>query len=141
MNAKEYSAGGVVTKEGKVLLIKMRTLAGDLVWTFPKGHLDKGETPREAALREVFEETGYECAVRKTLALIRYSFVRKKRKVNKRVRWYWMESRCRTGKPDPDEIFGMKWLSYKKAKKRLRYPADLRLIEKAKALARAGGRT
>ena len=32
---------------------------GGYVWTFPKGRVDAGETPQQAALREVLEETGY----------------------------------------------------------------------------------
>ncbi|RZV37784.1 MAG: RNA pyrophosphohydrolase, partial [Acidimicrobiales bacterium] len=31
---------------------------GDYVWQFPQGGMDKGEAPREAALRELQEETG-----------------------------------------------------------------------------------
>jgi 8-oxo-dGTP diphosphatase len=33
------------------------------VWTFPKGRPDAGETPEQAALREVKEETGYSAKV------------------------------------------------------------------------------
>ncbi len=139
MTAKEYSAGGVVTREGKVLLIRMRTLAGEYVWTFPKGHLEKGESPREAALREVAEESGYECAVRAPLSLIRYSFTRNRKRVNKRVRWYWMRPERKMGPPDPNEIFGMKWLGFDKAKACLRYPADFRLIDKVRRLEKERG--
>lgn len=132
--AREVSAGGVVTRNGKVLLIRMRKLSGELVWTFPKGHLEAGETPRRAALREVAEESGWECAVERALASCRYSFLRKGRLVRKRVRWYWMRPLRRTGRPDPKEIFGLRWLSYDRARSLLSYPADLRLIEKARRL-------
>lgn len=134
MKAKEYSAGGIVTREGKVLLIRMKTLSGEMVWTFPKGHLEKGETPREAALREVEEESGYACAVRAPLSLIRYSFVRGRKQVSKRVRWYWMKPEKKVGGPDPREIFGMRWVGFAQAGKLLRYPADFRLIEKVRKL-------
>src|SRR5262249_43601458 len=33
------------------------------VWTFPKGRPEPGETPEEAALREVLQETGVEAAI------------------------------------------------------------------------------
>ena len=99
---------------------------------------ERGETPRHAALREVEEETGYKCSVSAPLSLVRYSFVRKKRRVRKRVRWYWMEPGRRVGSPDPKEIFGMAWLPFEKAKGRLRYPADFRLIDKVKRMRRRG---
>lgn len=53
--AQVPGAGGVVFDDaGRVLVL---TLArGERV--FPKGHLEAGETPREAAVREVEEETG-----------------------------------------------------------------------------------
>lgn len=133
---EEYSAGGVVTREGKVLLIRMKTLGGELVWTFPKGHLEKDETPKEAALREVEEESGFSCVVKAPLSLIRYSFVRKGRRVSKKVRWYWMEPRRKTGSPDAGEIHGMKWLDFGRAKTLLRYPADFRLIDRVSKMSR-----
>ncbi|MEE8425507.1 MAG: NUDIX domain-containing protein [Elusimicrobiota bacterium] len=142
---REYSAGGVVVKNRKVLLVRIKATGnplrgtatsallkkGDYVWTFPKGHVERGETPRRAALREVREETGWECRVRRTLELARYSFTRRGRKVSKRVRWYLMDPISKTGRPDAGEIFGAGWLSFSQARARLKYPADFRLLAKA----------
>ena len=50
----EQSAGGIVMRGDEVLMIRDRYGR----WTFPKGHIEQGETPREAAVREVLEETG-----------------------------------------------------------------------------------
>ncbi|MEK7233098.1 MAG: NUDIX domain-containing protein [Elusimicrobiota bacterium] len=125
---KEYAAGGIVEQGGKVLLVKVRNLQGESVWTFPKGHLEKKETPLKAALREVEEETGWRCRSTGTLALICYRFSRNGRPVAKRVRWYKMEPLQRTGKPDAVEIMKTKWVAKKAAAKSLRYPSDLRLM-------------
>jgi 8-oxo-dGTP pyrophosphatase MutT (NUDIX family) len=57
----EYShAGGVVarTEGGKreYLLVEARRRRGE--WVLPKGHIEPGETPEAAAVREVQEEAG-----------------------------------------------------------------------------------
>lgn len=126
--AKEYAAGGIVGKNGKVLLVKVTNLQGEVVWTFPKGHLEKNETPLKAALREVEEETGWKCRKTGPLALIRYRFNRNGRPVAKKVRWYRMEPVERTGKPDANEIMKTKWVAANRAAKALSYPSDLKLI-------------
>ncbi len=61
---KRYrAAGGVVLDEqGRVLLLQRevrRTDTPNLEIRLPKGHIEPGETPEEAALREVCEESGY----------------------------------------------------------------------------------
>ena len=49
----EVSAGGLVLKRDllKILMVRVKNLKGEKVWTFPKGHLEKGETARQAALK------------------------------------------------------------------------------------------
>lgn len=128
--AKELAAGGVVGRGGKVLLVQVRNLEGGIVWTFPKGHLEKGETWRTAALREVEEETGWRCRSLGLLSNVTYRFKRKGRPVFKRVRWYRMEPAAKTGKPDADEIRKTRWVDAGRAAKRLSYPSDLRLISR-----------
>lgn len=49
------SAGGVVlNKEGKVLVVNQHGNS----WSLPKGHIDEGEEKYEAAIREIYEESG-----------------------------------------------------------------------------------
>jgi 8-oxo-dGTP pyrophosphatase MutT (NUDIX family) len=49
-----------LTKDQDVLLIRLyRHGAGQVIWEIPGGVIDPGETPREAAGRELLEETGY----------------------------------------------------------------------------------
>ena len=60
----EKSCGVVLFNEQKVLLLQyaigQKEGDGDLQghWDFPKGHVDKGETEVETAIRELEEETG-----------------------------------------------------------------------------------
>ena len=126
----EHSAGGVVLEDARVLLILMRNLAGLKVWTFPKGHLEPGETPQAAALREVSEETGFDCEITGDLCTAKYSFVRNGRRVDKDVRWYRMKRLGGDGViKTPDEIFGMKWCALDEAAKYLSYASDLEIIK------------
>ena len=58
--AREFSAGGVVVRDDEVVVIvpTRRAADGSRVLALPKGHVDPGETPVQAAEREVREETG-----------------------------------------------------------------------------------
>lgn len=57
---KEKSCGIIVFDENdKVLLIKHN--GGHI--SFPKGHVEEGETAKETAIRETFEETGIEAKI------------------------------------------------------------------------------
>lgn len=127
---KEHSAGGVLLEDGRVLLILMRNLKGEKVWTFPKGHLDPGETAEQAAVREVLEETGWACEIISDLYTARYSFTRAGAPVDKDVRWFLVRRTGGDGVPrTPEEVLDMEWLTLAEAEKTLSYPSDLRLLE------------
>jgi len=51
-----YSAGVIVSHEGKYLMLDRKNPPPG--FAAPAGHIDEGEEPKAAALREVFEETG-----------------------------------------------------------------------------------
>ncbi|MET9550568.1 NUDIX hydrolase [Streptomyces sp. NPDC006627] len=51
-------AAAVVVQDGRVLLIRRRVPEGVLVWQFPAGKVEDGETAEQAAVRETLEETG-----------------------------------------------------------------------------------
>ncbi|MGW7688875.1 NUDIX hydrolase [Streptomyces asiaticus] len=51
-------AAAVLVRKGRVLLIRRRVSEGRLVWQFPAGVVEPGESPAEAAVREALEETG-----------------------------------------------------------------------------------
>jgi hypothetical protein len=50
--------GVIIDDQGLVLLREPKGHFGGYVWTFPKGRPEPGESPKQAALREIFEETG-----------------------------------------------------------------------------------
>jgi mutator protein MutT len=49
----------IITRNNEVLMVRQYEQRGDIVWNFPGGGIEEGETPEEACLREVREETGY----------------------------------------------------------------------------------
>jgi ADP-ribose pyrophosphatase YjhB (NUDIX family) len=57
---------GVVFREGRVLLVRERADGG---WTVPGGWADPGESPAEATVHEVWEESGYRVRATRLLAL------------------------------------------------------------------------
>ena len=104
----DFAAGGVVLLEKKILLVKNKK--GDSSedglpwWGYPKGHLEEGEKPVDAAVREVFEETGFEVKAKKNkpIAESRYEINRAGKKVQKTVWFYEMEV-IEPFKNEPDE--------------------------------------
>jgi ADP-ribose pyrophosphatase YjhB (NUDIX family) len=134
---KESSAGGLVVREGKVLLVQVKNLEGVIRWTFPKGHLEPGETARQAALREVQEETGWACRILEPLTTARYHFFRKGREVAKQVQWYLMAPVKKVGGRDVEEIMAVRWSALAAARRLIIYPSDIELFE---AYDRRGGK-
>ena len=125
----EHSAGGVLRDGDKVLLVQTTNLKGEPVWTFPKGLVEEGETPAQAALREVREETGYEAEIVKPLEPSVYWFYRDGQRVKKRVDWFLMRPLRKAAGPDW-EILQVEWVPVSEAFRRLRYRADRILLER-----------
>lgn len=60
-------AMSVIADAGRVLLIRRRKREGDLLWAFPGGGIEEGETPQQAAVREAAEEVGLVVSVSRVL--------------------------------------------------------------------------
>jgi 8-oxo-dGTP diphosphatase len=64
-------AGAVIRDdEGRLLLVRRGRAPSAGLWSVPGGRLEAGETPQEAAVREVREETGLEVALGQLLATV-----------------------------------------------------------------------
>src|ERR1700685_2633144 len=85
--AREFSAGGVVVRGEEIVAIvpTRRAADGSRVLALPKGHVDPGETPVQAATREVREETGVVAAPVHELGESRYWYRRDGRTIGKAV--------------------------------------------------------
>jgi 8-oxo-dGTP diphosphatase len=65
----KVSAGVLVERDGKVLLVRRRMGPRQGTWSFPAGFVEFGEEPAEAAARECYEETGLEVEITGLLAI------------------------------------------------------------------------
>ncbi|HCJ66421.1 MAG TPA: NUDIX hydrolase [Elusimicrobia bacterium] len=125
----EFSAGGLVIDNGKVLIIKTKNLKGDIVHTFPKGKIAQGEKPEDAALREVQEETGYQCEIIKRIDKVEYFYKREGQLIKKAVYWFLMKPLEGTGEHDK-EILDVFWRETNEAEGILTYKSDGEMLKK-----------
>lgn len=124
------SAGGVVLRQQEVLLIRVSDMKGRPVWSFPKGRIDAGESPAQAAVREVLEETGWSCRIDADLSTTEYWFQREGRRFRKTVVWFKMAPIELTGIPD-GEVEDAQWVERTEALRRLTYASDAALLSRA----------
>ncbi|MFN3551076.1 MAG: NUDIX hydrolase [Endomicrobiia bacterium] len=124
----EFSAGGVVVdNKNRVLVIKTKNLKNQIVYTFPKGHIEKGESSQQAALREVKEETAVEAEIVQKIKDVEYWFYHNKVKVHKKVTWYFMRP-VKINSHTNIEVEEVFWYNIKKVIKILSYDSDKELI-------------
>lgn len=133
---RQHSAGGLVVRNGHVLLI---ATAGGRRWQLPKGHVEPGESIAQAAVREVREETGVSGRIVAELPGIDYFFVEKDgRRVRKHVDYFLLDY---TGGDeedfDPVEVDGARWFPWEEALGRLSHANERRVAERARELAAA----
>ena len=136
MNLKvDFAAGGIVLDNNKILLVKNRK--NEYVdnpksfWGFPKGHLQDGEAPKDAAKREVLEETGFivELMDKKPLVESRYEIFVNKEKVKKTV-WFFKMNIVKAFDSEPDnEIEEVALVDYETALDLLTHEEDKKILK------------
>jgi 8-oxo-dGTP diphosphatase len=108
-------AGGIVLRSGETPLIAVVRLRKRNEWVLPKGKLDDGETPRDAARREVVEETGHEVSVHEFLGTLVYESGGRSKVVH-----YWrMEANGEQVYGLMDDVKAVEWLVLDAAVERL----------------------
>jgi 8-oxo-dGTP pyrophosphatase MutT (NUDIX family) len=133
--SEQHSAGGLVVRGDEVLLI---ATAGGRRWQLPKGHLEAGEVPAQAAVREVREETGVTGSIVAPLSGVDYTFLeRGKRRIRKHVDYFLLayESGSETDF-EPREVVAARWFPWPEAIAKLSHANDRRVAEQAWRLVR-----
>jgi 8-oxo-dGTP diphosphatase len=79
----EERAGGIVFRKtgDNIEYLLVTSNSNKSRWIFPAGHIEKGEKPQEAALREVMEEAGVEVRIINNLGSFQYFWYRDNRKI------------------------------------------------------------
>lgn len=93
VRVSETSAGGfVIAQDGseRVALIGRETRNGRIDWCVPKGHPEGIENLEQAAIREIFEETGLEVEIVEGLGQIQYEFSASGKLITKTVHHFLM---------------------------------------------------
>lgn len=131
---QETSAGGVVFRredDAGALFLLIRDSYQN--WGFPKGHVESGERPEDAALREVREETGIErVAVRGVIDTIDWYFRFRGRLIHKVCHFYLMEtSQAVTCPQEAEGITACQWAGYDAARTAISYANARQLLLRA----------
>jgi 8-oxo-dGTP diphosphatase len=130
----QFSAGGIIYRKhnSKVEIALILDSFGK--WTFPKGHIEKGEKPEIAAKREVGEEIGItNLKIISLIDKIDYWFKEKDELIHKFVYYYLIaappESRL---KAQTSEIKDAQWFLPEEAEEKLGYKKNtLEVFNKA----------
>ena len=101
------AAGGVVKNGNKTLVMyRLKT------WDLPKGKIDKGETPPQAAVREINEETGLKnVQIGELITETFHTYELKNKRILKKTYWFHMNTKETELVPQTEEnIEQIKWV-------------------------------
>jgi 8-oxo-dGTP diphosphatase len=125
------AAGGIVLRRDQPPRVAVVRLSKRDEWVLPKGKLDKGETPRAAARREVLEETGHNVTVREFLGTLVYNSNGRSKIVH-----YWsMEAGGEQTRALTSDIRAVDWLPLNAAIERLSRDSERVFLETVGPLA------
>jgi 8-oxo-dGTP pyrophosphatase MutT (NUDIX family) len=132
---REFSAGGVVVRGEEVVVIvpTRRAADGSRVLALPKGHMDPGETPIQAAEREVREETGIVAEPVQELGETRYWYRRDGRTIGKSVCFFLFSYIEGDTEDHDDEVEEVRWISLQQARTQLSHTAEREMVDLALA--------
>jgi mutator protein MutT len=140
---EQISAGGVAFRQvehGYEAAIISMNPSGR--WQLPKGLIDEGETPEQAAVREVREEAGIETELLETLETIDYWFVSDwdeiRRRIHKQVHFFLLRYTGGDVADHDDEVLESRWMRFDEAIGMLAFDSEKKTVEKAKKILESG---
>jgi 8-oxo-dGTP pyrophosphatase MutT (NUDIX family) len=132
---RERSAGGVVVRDGEIVVIvpTRRASDGSKVLALPKGHIDPGENEIEAATREVREETGIVAELVRELGESRYWYRREGKTIPKSVMFFLFDYVEGDTADHDDEVEEARWIALADAQRELSHAAEREIVARAAA--------
>ena len=134
---REVSYGGVVVRGNEVVVIVPR--GRRRILGLPKGGAMAGERPEQTAAREVREETGITASVRERLGQVDYTYRRGGRPIEKTVHFYLCEFEGGDTADHDHEVDDARWIPLADARRRLSYPGERAMIDRALSILAANG--
>ena len=104
---------------------------GRMVWSFPKGHLELGESAEQAAVREVQEETGLTAQISAPLGTIAFWFMLDGKRIHKTVHHFLLIAESGELSDADIEVDAIEWIPLLEVSDRLAYADERRLLPKA----------
>lgn len=131
---REFSAGGVVFRDGRCIVIvpTRRAKGGERVLALPKGHPEESETGADAALREIREEAGVEAQLIEKLGDVRYWYQRDGKRIVKVVSFFLFAHVSGDPAGDPFEVEEARWMPLEEAERALSYRGERDMVALAK---------
>jgi 8-oxo-dGTP diphosphatase len=129
--APVQAAGGIVLRREETPLVAVVRLRKRNEWVLPKGKLDDGEKPRDAAEREVLEETGHAVSVHEFLGTLVYDSGGR----SKVVHFWRMEAGLEPVRKLMNDVKAVDWLPLDRALKRLSRDHERAFLENVGPLA------
>jgi len=133
----EVSAGGLVidhsgTQGLLIGRIDHKDVSGKrILWSLPKGHIEEGESPEQAAIREVAEETGITSSITKSLGVIDFWFMAGGKRIHKTVHHFMFTEVSGVLTPQVSEVDEVSWFPLAEIVDRLAYPDEKKLIARS----------
>jgi len=118
----------------RAALIARHDRRGRLVWSLPKGHVEQGETPEIAAVREIAEETGIAGRVVAPLGTIDFWFVAEGRRIHKTVHHYLLLAEGGELSDNDIEVVEVAWVPLEELAQRLAYDDERKLVDQVPGL-------
>ena len=133
---EQISAGGVAFRRlNSELEIAIISVAPSGRWQLPKGLIDAGETPEQAAGREVREEAGIETELLEKIKTIEYWYFgehkNERARFHKLVHFYLMKYSSGDVADHDHEVIEARWVEANDAIKMLAFSAERKIVEAA----------